>query len=122
MEPRRRICAILWQTVLGRAGVEIQVRRVVEVDRARAALILPSLAPEAVREDAEVPRLEVRARLEPALSAKGVERGLLDEILGVGAAPRQPQRVAVGRRQDLGEEDLKLAGAERRALGRRCLR
>src|SRR5262249_44221406 len=61
----------------------------------------PVLADEGVTEDAQEPRLEVRARRELRGGPEGPRVGFLDEILGIGVVSREiarevVQRVGVG--------------------------
>ena len=68
----------------------------------RIAHVVPPHVPERVVEDREEPRFEVRAALELRGRTKGLQVGLLHEILGILRAPRQPERGAV-QAVDVGE-------------------
>ena len=108
-------------------AVHVEVLDVVEVGLARTALLGSVGVDERVREDAEEPRLEVRALFEAAERAVGLEVGLLHEILGVGRVAGHAQRTRVERRHELhrllGEPRLVSHGAHatgRMPVVRRC--
>ena len=83
------------------AAEEVELLDVVELGLLRAALARPVGVDERVREDAVEPRLEVRARLEAAVAAVGLQVGLLHQVLGVRGVARHPERGGVQRAHEL---------------------
>ena len=93
-------------------AVEVEVLDLVEVGLVGPALLGPVRVDVGVREDPVEPGLEVRALLEAAEAAVGLEVGLLHEVLGVGRVARHAQGAGVQRAHVLHREvgELRLVG------------
>ncbi len=89
-------------------GERLGVRPLEDVSLEAAAAVAVD---ERVGQDPEQPGLEVRARLELIAGAHRLDDGVLDQILGLGGAPRHPAAHAVKRVEMTEELDLEGVGA-----------
>jgi hypothetical protein len=75
----------------GDPPIHVEVFDIAELGLLGSSGVRSVLVDEGVREDSVEPGLQVRALLETAIGAIGLEEGLLDEVLGVRRVPCHPQ-------------------------------